>query len=152
MGKTLIDLTNQNFGRLTVLKRSPCRRSGGARWIVSCQCGTVKEVSGQGLRGQRIRSCGCWRKERASRILLHTKKSDAAFNSLLYSYKRGAKLRNIPFSLTREEFLAFLTQLCYYCKSRPSNCRATNYGARIIYNGIDRKDSQKGYTPENCVP
>jgi len=62
MGK-VIDLTNQTFGRWTVLKRrEPTGRRGndrGAYWWCLCDCGTKKLVSsGRLIRGG-SQSCGC---------------------------------------------------------------------------------------------
>lgn len=56
------------------------------------------------------------------------------------SYKSSAKDRNIPFSLTLEDFEIFWNTQCSYC------------GEDIDGVGIDRIDSTKGYTLENCVP
>lgn len=63
MGRPLIDLTGRRFGRLTVLQRGP---SAGrkARWMVRCECGTAKLVSGSSLCSGGTVSCGCARRER----------------------------------------------------------------------------------------
>jgi hypothetical protein len=65
MGRPAVDLTGQVFGRLTVLHRGP---SAGrkARWVVRCECGTEKVVSGSSLRAGGTVSCGCARRERMS--------------------------------------------------------------------------------------
>lgn len=61
------DLTNQRFGRLTVLfEAEPHYTSGGNRkvmWFCKCDCGNEKKVSsGELLRGK-TRSCGCYNYE-----------------------------------------------------------------------------------------
>lgn len=40
---TLIDLTGQKFGKLTVIKEAP-RRAGKRFWLCACDCGKTKEV------------------------------------------------------------------------------------------------------------
>lgn len=55
------------------------------------------------------------------------------------SYKCGAKQRNLPFNLTKEEFLSFWQADCSYC------------GDWIATIGIDRIDSDLGYSLDNCV-
>lgn len=56
----LIDLTNQTFGKLTVLKQDPKRASGGnVKWICQCECGNITSVSGTSLRNGKTTSCGC---------------------------------------------------------------------------------------------
>ena len=59
-GITLIDLTGQQFGKLTVLKRDidhPDHKD--PRWICQCKCGKIKTVRGSSLREGTTNSCGC---------------------------------------------------------------------------------------------
>jgi hypothetical protein len=60
---TIVDLTGQTFGLLTVLERAP-RTSPGTRqacWRCRCECGQETVVNGSSLRRGRTRSCGCGR-------------------------------------------------------------------------------------------
>lgn len=54
-------------------------------------------------------------------------------------YKGNAGTRGLPFDLTFEKFAEFWQQPCYYC------------GAEIETIGIDRIDSDQGYSTENTV-
>lgn len=58
-----VDLTGQNYGRLTVVKRGNGRlRSDGrprTTWICKCECGIEVEVQSDALRSGNTRSCGC---------------------------------------------------------------------------------------------
>lgn len=60
--KQVEDLTNQTFGKWTVLRfddsedRSSKR---GARWVCRCECGTERSVLGYALKFGRSTSCGC---------------------------------------------------------------------------------------------
>lgn len=65
---------------------------------------------------------------------------DSKLNRLKNVYKSNAKVRNISWDLTDFEFLELVTKSCAYC------------GHTQEYNGIDRIDSNKGYTINNCVP
>jgi hypothetical protein len=59
--------------------------------------------------------------------------------NLLYpQYRNNAKRRGIVFKLNIEEFESLIPGLCFYCGDNS--------------NGIDRWESNKGYTKENCVP
>ena len=62
MGRPLIDLAGQTFGRLSVVGRA-APKGRKAQWVCACTCGTVKTVSGSHLRGGRTVSCGCKRRE-----------------------------------------------------------------------------------------
>lgn len=59
-----IDLTNQKFERLLVLKESRKDNSGAIMWLCKCDCGVEKEVRGNDLRSGKIKSCGCLGKEK----------------------------------------------------------------------------------------
>lgn len=61
MGRPVIDLTNQKFGKLTVIRLNPERaKSGFARWDCNCDCGSENftAVSGD-LKSGHVKSCGC---------------------------------------------------------------------------------------------
>lgn len=57
----------------------------------------------------------------------------------LTSIKSNAETRNLKFLLTDEQALNLLHQDCYYCGQPKAD-------------GIDRIDSNKDYTVDNCVP
>lgn len=56
---TEIDLTGQNFGKWTVLRKADKRASNGSiYWHCRCECGAEKDVLGQSLREGKSLSCG----------------------------------------------------------------------------------------------
>ncbi|MBQ8765383.1 MAG: AP2 domain-containing protein [Clostridia bacterium] len=70
MGK-MIDLTNQKFGRLTVIGPAPRPKSVKDKsqfWLVVCDCGNQKIVDGHNLRSGNTKSCGCSKIRRVRRI------------------------------------------------------------------------------------
>ena len=65
----LIDLTNQKFGKLTVLYIDKERRTNnGSYWICQCECGKIKSIKSSSLRRGDIQSCGCLRNEKIAKI------------------------------------------------------------------------------------
>ena len=56
MGK-FIDLTGQRFGKWLVLKRDPAKTDRAPKWIVRCECGTIKSVTGYSLRAGFSTNC-----------------------------------------------------------------------------------------------
>lgn len=78
MGKVL-DLTNQVFGRLTVLERAEdyISKSGEklVQWKCLCECGNVCYVTTKQLRNGKTKSCGCLRKEKTIERNKHTAKN-----------------------------------------------------------------------------
>jgi len=68
MGK-FIDLTDKQFGRLTVIKRVENSKNGCSKWLCKCDCGNPNGiiVFGTGLTSSNTQSCGCLKKERTSK-------------------------------------------------------------------------------------
>jgi len=73
IGKPLIDLTGQRFGKLTALRRGKTERYEGRTnstivyWLCRCDCGVHKEIRGLSLRSGGSTSCGCnWRKPKGN--------------------------------------------------------------------------------------
>lgn len=102
MGK-IIDLTGRKFGKLTVVKKHSKDKWGGWNWLCKCDCGNETVVSGGHLRGLKIKSCGCSKKE--SKNFTHK-----MTGSRLYAIWQAMKSR------------------CYYEK----NVNFKNYGGRGI--------------------
>lgn len=64
---TLIDLTGQRFGKLTVIKRAENLRKPNGNivtcWLCKCDCGNEKVIQGVYLRRGETKSCGCLKGE-----------------------------------------------------------------------------------------
>lgn len=63
------------------------------------------------------------------------------------SYAKGAKTRNIAFSLTLNEFKEIIKKPCHYC-----GISHTRRGKNLKANGVDRVENTRGYHASNCVP
>jgi hypothetical protein len=63
----LIDITGRKFGRLAVVSRQG-HIGKEITWLCKCDCGKEVVVLGNHLRRGAIVSCGCFRKENASRL------------------------------------------------------------------------------------
>lgn len=83
---------------------------------------------------------------------------ETPINGFYRQYKKSAESRKISFNLTLEEFKKLINKPCTYCGSNPTsdtyiNGNKFNKTNELIYvNGIDRIDSTKGYSVNNCVP
>lgn len=144
--KDFIDLTGQKFGKLLAI--NPVRRAikRGIEWLCKCDCGNQCFAYGGHLRaGERI-SCGC---------LASAHVEDSGVNMIMNDYFIKAKKRKREFDLNFIEFKKLIKGNCHYCGTEPSQIRRRpnmkEYKIQIIWNGIDRIDSSKGYTIENCV-
>lgn len=74
---TIKDLSNQTFGRWTVLRYSHKDEKGYHHWLCQCECGTIKKIRTIGLSSGTSQSCGCLRREltsKRSKTLADTRK------------------------------------------------------------------------------
>lgn len=72
---------------------------------------------------------------------------------ILKDYLYACRKKKRSFELEEDLFFDLITKNCYYCGAKPMSRRKIGVEdqAHFWYNGIDRKDSKVGYTPENCV-
>lgn len=150
-----IDLTGKTFGRWYVVRYAIEHLSKKAFFLCRCECGTEKTVDGTSLREGRSKSCGCYRvavnMESEGR---NTKPYGySALTSLYSNYKLRSRKKNQDFTLTKAEFECLTKEPCEYC-GMPAVQVFDNGGTTTpyFYNGLDRRDNNKGYTPYNSAP
>jgi hypothetical protein len=144
--KRLVDLTGERFGRLVVIERVP-NNNKRVMWKCKCDCGNITIVDGAHLKDGHTKSCGCLNRDIISRPF-----GEAAFNQIIYTYKKMAEKTGREFSLSEDEFRELILADCFYCGKKPS--LQYHHGKRrvngsLIYNGIDRIDNSKGYVQGN---
>ena len=74
MGRPVVDLTGQQFNRLTVIRRDMTKPVGAGKsayWLCQCSCGNQKSVRTDKLRNGDIQSCGCLSKETRTKLFLN---------------------------------------------------------------------------------
>jgi hypothetical protein len=94
--------------------------------------------------------CGC----KQSSYIIKTRVKDTLQKTLFGGYYREANKRNLSFSLGYTQFCKLITQPCHYCGISYSNTYKREWCndlSSLQYNGIDRKDNDKGYSKSNCV-
>lgn len=148
MGKRK-DLTGMRFGKLTVLSFEETR-NGHAYWKCVCDCGETAVIRSGCLSRGDTRSCGCLKKENGtSHGMTDThfynawlSMKDRCFNAKrkTYKYYGGAGITVCERWLIFENF---------------KNDMFVSYGKHVQEHGehdttLDRIDSKKDYTPENC--
>lgn len=98
-----LDLTNQRFGRLLVLKEAKKKRKGFTYWLCKCDCGNEVIVKTNCLRNEHTKSCGCYRVDFAAEQFTTHGLSCGGKQSpeykILHSAKRRAKKANLSFNL-----------------------------------------------------
>lgn len=163
-GELMYDLSGKKFGRLLIVRFVEiketfykCGLFKDYMWECVCDCGNTAIIARNRLVGSRQISCGCVKRDYQK--IIHTRSlklppGEASFNAYFGKYQYNAKKRNIEFELSIEDFRKFCYNNCKYCGISP--CRleprmATRVNGQILVNGIDRVDTTKGYTLNNCV-
>lgn len=138
-----IDITNQKFGKLTVVERVQNNQAGRARWICTCDCGEQSIVTGKNLRSGKVLSCGCGKR--------YSNKSHGMKQSLEYSTWTGMKKR--CYDKNQENYKDYGGRgitICDRWKNSFQNFY-TDMGKRPSKNhSIDRIDVNGNYEPSNC--
>ena len=160
-------MVGSKFGRLLVIeylgKKEREKAPPVGRYRCTCDCGNEVERNHSCLTQRQTVSCGCWSGEKIS---LRCRKEDTAFKDLWHSYRKGARERELQWELTLEQFRILTSSPCFYTGRIPAQeARSSALNKRIkqgkddldrrwvyLYNGIDRLNSSKGYTIDNCVP
>jgi len=81
----------------------------------------------------------------------HTEQDSS--KTLWLNLKTACKRIERDFSITKEKAFVLHKSNCFYCGAPPSNTftYTTNTSVSFIYSGIDRINSDKGYTEDNVV-
>lgn len=134
----LKNLTGMTFNRLYVIKRVSNDKSGGARWLCKCECGTVKVILGKHLLSRKIQSCGCLQRERTTK--------HGMYRTRLYSEWRSMINR----CLYNENYINRIT-VCDEWKNDFSSfydwSMNNGYSDNLT---LDRIDNYGDYEPSNC--
>lgn len=136
--------------------------SSHTRATVQCDCGKVTDKNWHRILAGNTRTCGCKLKYSLAPNIGITELPADIENSLvraLYSEKKSELKRRFKsqnfqagFEITLQEFKALSLAPCASCGDIGSNYRTLmRRGQRytILFNGLDRKDSKKGYIQQN---
>lgn len=143
------DLTGQKFGRLTVVSCGENTNGGKSRWICDCDCGKRKEksVTRNDLVTGKVKSCGCLYKDsNKGRNVTHGKTGKRLYRIWLSmrqrcNYSAGKSFKNYGGKgiSVCEEWESFQNFYDW--------AMANGYSDNLT---IDRKENDKGYSPDNC--
>ena len=161
-----LDRTNIRYGRLTVISNAGKDYRGLYLWKCVCDCGNTKLVVGQNLSSGKSKSCGCIKdeflKKKGNQYGLLEDRQDAMLRVQYSHLKRRHTKFNyndkvIDFSL----FIKLSKSKCTYCgleysKEIEDRLNETKSLKRLSdeilkINGIDRINSNIGYTIENSI-
>lgn len=152
------------YGRLTVIEYAGKDKRGKHLWLCKCDCGNEKIVVSDNLSSGKSNSCGCLLHEVTGRgnQYGYYKDREEAILRVQYSH---LKRRNKKFDgevISFEEFVTKSKSPCFYCgleysrelQDRRNETKSKGLASDTVVkcNGIDRINSNIGYTSENTVP
>jgi hypothetical protein len=118
-------------------------RSGAS---VGAKVAKLKLFKGKGARGRNQKPPG-----------------EVTLNFLFNRYKHSAKRKNRDFLISKDEFANYIKQNCHYCGIEPRKYSVYEVKDQwasqesidrsyVDYNGLDRIDSNIGYSTNNILP
>ena len=166
MGRFL-DRTGLKYGRLTAIKHSGKDKRNKHLWLCKCECGNEKIVVSDNLSSGRSNSCGCLKSEFLANSGFQfrgIKNREDAVLKVEYSRikRRHKKIDTNRNVISFSVFKDLSKSKCKYCGLEHSKEIADRLSERsdgeklpdnvIKINGVDRVNSDIGYTEENSVP
>lgn len=165
MGKFL-DRTGLKYGRLTVVKHNGKDHRNKHLWLCKCECGNEKVVISDNLSSGKSNSCGCLKKEFLANSGFQFRGIEDREDAVLkvqYSHlkRRHRNLDKDGVVIDFNTFKKLSKDECKYCGLEHSKTIEDRLSERsdgkklsdniIKINGIDRVNSDIGYTKENSV-
>lgn len=138
------DLRMKKFGKLTVIRRADNRKRR-TMWECKCDCGNVVIVGADMLKSGRTQSCGCLKFE--SKNYTHNLSKTRLYNI-------WSKIKDRCLNKECPAYKWYGARGITICKEWENDFES--FYKWSISNGyredlsIDRKDNDKGYSPENC--
>lgn len=148
------DISGMKFGRLTVIERATDfvskRGNKSSAYLCKCECGKYVVVRTSDLKDGTTKSCGCLRKEMMSgKQFVHGKRHER-----IYSIYSDMKKR--CYNSKYKEFYLYGGRGIKICDEWIGEHGFENFYEWSLENGyspnlsIDRINTNKGYSPENC--
>lgn len=159
-----LDRVGMRYGRLEVIEHKGKDHRDKHLWLCKCDCGNEKVVVADNLSSGKSKSCGCLKREFLSRKGNQFGLFEDRVEAILKVQYSHLKRRNLKFGgdiLSFDEFKNKSLSKCNYCgleysKILEDRLNETKNGKKlsdtiIKVNGLDRLDSNKGYSSENTV-
>lgn len=147
MGRPIINLMGQRFGRWLVIAAGGVAHQGGALWRCQCDCGTVAVRAASVLRRGITRSCGCLVQDNPSR-LRHGHARKGAVTPTYRSWRAMHMRCSDPNHAAHVRYAGRGIGICAEWNS--FDAFLADMGERPPGLTLERIDNDLGYEPGNC--
>lgn len=140
------NIAGKRFGKLIALCKVGKDKHGAIIWKCKCDCGNYKEVAYNQLKRGKIKSCGC--SSHVGRYI------HGLYGTRIRSVHKGMMRR--CFCKTDDNYKNYGARGITVCDEWTGEKGLENFYEWAIKNGysdnltLDRKDNNKGYSPDNC--
>jgi hypothetical protein len=149
----LIDITGQQFGRLTVLglshryRRSP--RISIVHWKCRCTCGNEMTATSSDLGSGNTQSCGCFMRDRVRETSTTHGHTSGGWTATFRAWS-GMKTR--CYNPNTKSFKHYGGRGITVCKRWYDSFEnfLADMGEKPVSMSLDRIDNERGYAPDNC--
>lgn len=141
-----VELSGLKIGRWSVLRQATSRQ-GVTMWACRCDCGTERVISRTNLldRRNKVKSCGCWRRERITLANFRHGMSDSS------TYGSWSSMRTRCLNPNVREFRHWGGRGITVCDQWTDFANFhEDMGDRPEGTTLDRIDVNGGYEPGNC--
>lgn len=145
-----IDLTNQRFGKLVVLKKvEGLSGSNSTLWLCQCDCGNQKIIESRNLRSGFTQSCGCLKQSHGELLIEQL----LAQNHILFQKEYLIKIKNknlrFDFAIFNNEKLQYLIEFDGKQHFEPIDF----FGGEEYFKKIQENDNLKNqWCKDNNIP
>lgn len=77
-------------------------------------------------------------------------KAEVHAREVFHDYRFRSRIKNYFFDLTMEQLSKIIQKDCFYCAKPPA--KSNSRRGKFRYNGLDRKNHNRGYTMDNVIP
>lgn len=143
----VIDLTGKRFGRLVVINRCGSDKHQKALWLCVCDCGNDRVAATGNLRSGQSVSCGCWMREKVS---INNSKHGLTRTSEYSTWQGMIQRCTDPNAISYKNYGRRGVRVCDRWLKSFNNFFEDMGPKPTPKHTLDRKDNNKGYSPDNC--
>lgn len=148
-----LDLSGKRFGRLTAICNIGSNAQGNSMWLCSCDCGNSTVANSQNLKRGHTKSCGCRRidvtvmRNKVGLIGDVPRQKNRIYRIYYGMLSRCYNANGNHFKDYGGRGITVCAEWRNGFESFESWALANGYSDDL---SIDRKDNDKGYSPDNC--